>query len=240
MLEIAANHDVVRLDDASNPVLPGSRPRVVVTFDDAYRGAVHLAVAELARLGLPGTLFVAPGCLGLKSFWWDRYAPAQGWPPEIRAKLLTECAGRDDRVGEWALQVGQLERNLSEWYCAATEAELKGCLRHPGIEFGSHSWSHVNLALVEGHDLNEEVMRPFAWLRRSLERVVPWLAYPYGLAARGAASVARANGLVGALRVSGGWWPQGPQDVFLKPRWNVPAGLSLNGFRIRLAGVLCR
>src|SRR5258706_9071692 len=36
-------HDVVPLSEATEPARPGARPRAVVTFDDAYRGAVTLA-----------------------------------------------------------------------------------------------------------------------------------------------------------------------------------------------------
>src|SRR5687767_5486168 len=37
----------------------------VLTFDDAYASAVRLAVPELAQRGIPATVFITPGLLGL-------------------------------------------------------------------------------------------------------------------------------------------------------------------------------
>ncbi len=69
--DLAELADVVALEEMLNPPAvsgerpaPSRRPRVAVTFDDAYRGAVTIAQDELTRHGFPSTLFVAPGLLG--------------------------------------------------------------------------------------------------------------------------------------------------------------------------------
>ncbi|HSH46168.1 MAG TPA: hypothetical protein VK966_09945, partial [Longimicrobiales bacterium] len=56
---IAATHDVVPLDSVAFPRngQARGRPRAVITFDDAYRGAVRYALPELERRGLPATVF---------------------------------------------------------------------------------------------------------------------------------------------------------------------------------------
>ncbi len=92
--ELERTHQVIALTDAFG--VAAGRPRAVLTFDDAYRGAVELALPELARRGLPATVFVATGLLGCGPPWWDRFAPlATEWEAPVRSKLLVECEGRD-------------------------------------------------------------------------------------------------------------------------------------------------
>ena len=72
------------------------RPRIAVTFDDAYRGAVTLGVDELAKRELPATIFVAPGLVGGRTLWWDELAGRGegGLPPDVRRRALGEFRGR--------------------------------------------------------------------------------------------------------------------------------------------------
>ena len=67
MAELRATHDVVPLPEVLAPSR-GDRPRVAITFDDAYRRAIVNAVPVLVRLGLPATFFVAPAFVGGGSF----------------------------------------------------------------------------------------------------------------------------------------------------------------------------
>jgi peptidoglycan/xylan/chitin deacetylase (PgdA/CDA1 family) len=111
--------------------------------------------------------------------------------------------------------------------------------RYPGLNLGSHTWSHPNLTRLTDAELAEELTRPLGWLRERFPRVIPWLTYPYGLTDE---RVARATGRAryeAALRVDGGWFGPSPARFSL-PRFNVPAGLSSAGFRLRLAGLFCR
>ena len=76
------------------------RARAIITFDDAYRGAVTQGVAEVARRGLPATVFVNPGLIDGRQFWWDMLAdPASGeLAAELRRQALDECGGRQDEI----------------------------------------------------------------------------------------------------------------------------------------------
>src|SRR5258705_8432751 len=66
---LAAEADVAPLDRIDEP--GDGRPRVAITFDDAYAGAVNEGVRELAKRNLPATIFVAPGRLNGHVFWGD-------------------------------------------------------------------------------------------------------------------------------------------------------------------------
>ncbi|MEO7043341.1 MAG: polysaccharide deacetylase family protein, partial [Gemmatimonadaceae bacterium] len=100
-------HDVVPLNDALTPqeatAQPSARPRVAITFDDAYSGAVTAGVAELRARRLPATIFVTPSFLDGKTFWWDILSQADsGLDDAFRARALTDAHGLNGQVLELA------------------------------------------------------------------------------------------------------------------------------------------
>lgn len=235
-------HDVVPLatmrrapDDARG------RPRVAITFDDAYAGAVTLGVDELARRGLPATIFVAPGLLGAADgTWWDALAdPVAGTVTlPVRDHAIRRLAGRDTAVRAWAQENGIAVRPVHPALSIATETQLLSASARPGITLGAHSWSHPNLAALDDTELADELRRPLEWLRARAGTVVPWLAYPYGCVSARVAHAAARAGYAGSLLVDGGWVPSGGADAQRLPRLTIPAGLSAAGFEARTAGAL--
>jgi peptidoglycan/xylan/chitin deacetylase (PgdA/CDA1 family) len=232
--------DVVPLAELLNPGAGGSRPRVAISFDDAYRGAVTVGVEELRLRGLPATIFVPPAFLGGRAFWWDAVAdPGSGLAPATRLHALESCAGQDATVRAWAASTGVPLRVPPAHAVAASEEELQRALGYPGLTLGSHTWSHPNLTCLTDTELADELTRPLAWLRERFARFIPWLTYPYGLADERVERAAERAGYEAALRVDGGWLEPSPSRYSL-PRFNVPAGISAAGFRLRLAGLFCR
>ncbi len=238
--DLAATCEVVPLESAlSGPAAVG-RPRVAITFDDAYRGAVTAGVAELARRGLPATIFVAPGVLNDHAFWWDRFidAAGNGFGEAERARALEEGRGEDAAVAALASGLGFREVPVPAAARSATQGELRSALGFSGLALGAHSWSHPNLARLGGTALAEECTRPRAWLQQFTQRALPWVAYPYGLSSDEVEGAVAAAGYAGGLLIEGGW-SRGPSvPPFRTPRYNVPAGISRDGFRARLAGWL--
>lgn len=237
---VRRTHDVVPL-----PALAGSRrggrPRAAITFDDAYQGAVTAGVEELARRGLPATVFVAPAFVGGASFWWDVLSDAGGGglPPELRERCLAELRGRDAGIRRWAGERGLPLAEVPPHQTGATEAQLDAACRAGGIALGAHTWSHPNLAALPEEELEEELVRPLRWLRERFSPVLPWLTYPYGLATPAVEDAARRAGYDGAFRVDGGWMPPHPARAqHSLPRVNVPAGASLEHFELRTSGLI--
>ncbi|HEX2188968.1 MAG TPA: polysaccharide deacetylase family protein [Longimicrobiaceae bacterium] len=241
---IARTHDVVPLDSLLAPPAPSRRPRVVITFDDAYRGAVTAGVEELARRGLPATIFVAPAFVDGGSFWWDALARpgSGGLAPEVRARCLGALRGRDAEIRRWARDEGLLLREPPPHQTGATLDELRAAAATPGITLAAHTWSHPSLPALGPEELEEEMVRPLAWLRERFPGVLPWLSYPYGHASPVVEEAARSAGYLGAFRVEGGWMPGDPADLrpYALPRSNVPAGASLEHFELRTSGLLAR
>jgi peptidoglycan/xylan/chitin deacetylase (PgdA/CDA1 family) len=220
---------------AKSPLAGG--PHVAITFDDAYRGAVELALPELERRGLPSTLFVSPGLLGSRSFWWDELAlPGEGLPERDRRRALDDQAGRSEQI---RLHMPVTAANpLPVWYGCATQEQIHGLAALTRLTLGSHTWNHPNLTRLSGADLAEELASPLGWLRGLGLPVVPVLAYPYGLHSTKVAEEAHKAGYQAALLVDGGWIPLSDNRSWAVPRYNVPAGLSADGFVLRLSGLM--
>lgn len=214
-------------------VLAGARweggPVVALTFDDAYRGAVELALPRLASRGLPSTLFVAPGLLGRPGFWWDELAlGAAGLAPEVRATMLQVEAGRHNSASA---------NGLPTWYGCASRIEVEALGRLGSVTFGAHTWTHPNLTRITPTELADELSGPLEWLRTTGFPMLPVLAYPYGLSSPAVETAVAEAGYDGAVRIEGGWL-DGRNDPWRIPRYNVPAGLSRTGLQLRLSGVL--
>ncbi|HEX7090790.1 MAG TPA: polysaccharide deacetylase family protein [Longimicrobiales bacterium] len=236
---LVETHEVVPLDALLRPPdRPPRRPRVAITFDDAYRGAITCGVAELRARGLPATVFVAPAFVGGRSFWWDSLASGpEGLDAELRAHALAGLRGVDSEIRRWAAQAGIAQTTVPAHARAASEEELACALQHPGLSLGSHTWSHPNLVRLLAAELAQELELPLRWLRERFERVLPWLSYPYGMTSPAVeAAVARA-GYAAALRVTGGLLPRRGMQRYALPRINIPAGSSRRGFALRAAGL---
>ncbi len=236
---LAKTHEVLSLDKLFDPQLSSHRPGVVITFDDAYAGALSAGLDELVKRGMPATVFVAPGLLG-SAPWWDQLAdPDQGCVPDgLRAHALGPLGGRAEtilRERGFSPLDARSSRALPR---IADESQLVVAAGKPGVTFGSHSWSHPNLCNVDESDLGAELNRPLDWLRSRLASVVAWLSYPYGLHDKRIEIAAAKAGYVGAFRIDGGWISlRSMRPSYAVPRLNIPSGLSLDGFRLRLAGL---
>lgn len=232
-------NEVVSLEAAlSGRVTGRGRPRVAITFDDAYRGAVLAGVDELVGRGLPATIFVPPALLDDGIFWWDALTPVgkQGLAPEVRDDALQRMAGKGNAI--LGARAGIDSAQLPDYARGASKEELRAAAARPGITLASHSWSHPNLAALAPGELDEELTRPLAWLRENFTGVLPYISYPYGLASPAVERAAQAAGYQAALRIDGGWLRDGFPNRYAIPRLNVPAGLSDAGFRLRCSGLL--
>jgi peptidoglycan/xylan/chitin deacetylase (PgdA/CDA1 family) len=236
---LAGEVDVVALDRLDEPGTDG--PRVAITIDDAYRGAVNEGVRELAARSLPATIFVAPARLNDHIFWWDALLHGSGRLDEkLRNHALQRLGGADERVRAWAALAGIPARDeLPAYARTATVAELAAALRFPGITLGSHTWSHPNLSCLGICEIATEVRRSRDWLRTEFgERVIDWLAYPYGLESVQARAVVADASYAGAVCIGGGWHRAAEVSPFARPRLSIGAGLSVAGLRARLQGAV--
>jgi peptidoglycan/xylan/chitin deacetylase (PgdA/CDA1 family) len=234
---LVRTHDVVPIDMLLTHPSSSGRPRAIITFDDAYAGALTAGVQELVRRGLPATIFVAPALLG-STPWWDILAQRTSGvvPDRLQRYALEALGGHGGKILRWA-QPETIEPTAATTLPRiGTETQLKTAASRSGITLGSHSWSHPNLCALTSTELEVELTKPLRWLQSRFTTVAPWLSYPYGYFGDSVQNVAAKVGYVGSLRVDGGWVPASAPPPHAIPRLNIPNGLSLNGFRLRLAG----
>ena len=238
---LLSTHCIVPLEEVLTPAPSGRRPRVALTFDDGYRGAVTIGVEELAKRGVPATLFVVPAFVGGGPFWWDAVSSPEGGGVDqaLRERALRDLNGRDREVRSWAEAHGLRRDALPEWALVASKDELRAAARHPGIRLASHTWTHPNLVRLSPAEVQAELRRPLTWLRQRFTGVIPWLSYPYGCGSRSVEAAAAAAGYAAALSLDGVWFAPGCVNRYAVPRLNVPAGLSANGFVLLTSG-FCR
>ncbi len=213
--------------------------RIIVTFDDAYRGAIRLGLPVLARHRIPSTVFVAPALLGAPTVWWDHAAlqhhgpQGTAWDVYRERMLAPPFAGIGVRMPDMQALHGE---TTSSDIGIATRAELTDAVAGDLVHIGCHTWSHACLPALTRAEVHDELARSRDWLASSDLPTVPVHAYPYGRFGARDEAVLRELGYLRALRVDGGVWAPS-HEAFSLPRINIPAGVTANGVRARLAGV---
>ena len=236
-------HEVIPLSNAlaqqATDAPPNTRPRVAITFDDAYTGAMTAGVAELRARGLAATVFVTPAFLGGKSFWWDVLASStSGLDERFRKRALNEAHGLTENVLALARSIGVRETGMPAHACGASELEMTTAMGYDQLSLAAHTWNHPNLTALADAELASELARPLEWLESYGDRALPMVSYPYGLADRRVMNATRDAGYSAAFMIEGGWTTRAPRDRFAIPRLNVPAGVSRNGFVLRTSGLI--
>ena len=237
---LSATHDVVPLRDAiAQNEAADARPRAAITFDDAYSGAITAGIAELRSRHLPATVFVTPGFLGGKSFWWDVFADTEtGLDPALRERALAEAHGLSAMVGAIAQRCGAGMHDMPAHACGASLGQLHAALEDEKISLAAHTMNHPSLISLSDAELAQELSQPLEWLRQFGDRALPMVSYPYGLADNRVQAAARTAGYTAGFMIDGGWTTAAPHEPFAIPRLNIPAGVSRNGFILRAAGLL--
>jgi peptidoglycan/xylan/chitin deacetylase (PgdA/CDA1 family) len=234
LLEAAA--EVIPLDLIDQQHTSGTRPKIVITFDDAYAGAVAIAASELVQRGLAATVFVCPGLLATSGFWWDYW---EGSGDEDT--LLWDLAGDHDRVMAWLTEQGGQQAAPSRWRRPADADQILDMLAQGSgrIRVGGHTWTHPNLAALPDDRVRQQLQWTWDWLQKQ-EYASAWLACPYGLNSPRVAIHAEDIGYRGVLEVDGGWIPADQWDRWCTPRLSIPAGVSDRGYELRISGIVRR
>lgn len=236
-------HDVISLQDAL-PIFEAddsshTRPRVAITFDDAYAGALTAGIEELRTRGLPATVFITPTFVDGGVFWWDVLADSKtGLDPQLRERALTTGRGLNASVLALAQDSELRPREMPAHARGASTNMLDMALKYERLTFAAHTWSHPNLIALTDTELANELSKPLAWLERFGDRALPMTSYPYGLADERVQRATQDAGYSAGFMIDGGWTALPPHDSFAIPRLNVPAGVSRDGFILRTAGLV--
>lgn len=205
---------------------------VSVTFDDAYASAMGIGLQLCQRYNVSATVFVAPGLLGTVPLW-DCLAESGEWTAARRHQFLWEQAGLQSpkRKG------GNPDKAAPELEIATLDI-IKGAITNAIHSIGNHTFDHCNLGALGPTDAIDQIERSADWLRSHFaDKYVPILAYPYGIPPENTGHVLSQTSTEFAMKVDGGWIKDSTiASNFMVPRWNVPSGITTNGFRLRLRG----
>ncbi len=244
---ISDSHEIVALRHVLEAPNDPQLPRVAITFDDAYRGALIAGVQELASRDLPATIFVAPRFAEEGSgFWWDKLAPGEngGVPRErwerFRRDAMERHSGRNDEIVGFAESRGAVPRTLPEHATPGSIDDLRSAAGAASLRFGSHTWSHPDLTALRPDEVRNECTRASEWIRSEGLPRDEWIAYPYNRVSATVVSSVRKAGFHGGLTLDGRWSVRDRVDPFLLPRLSVPAAMTPEGLGLRLAGLFCR
>lgn len=208
--------------------------RVAITFDDAYTSALEIGVAVCQRENAPCTIFVAPDLIG-KVPYWDRAANNGIWTASDRHRFLWSERGRE---GISTSEVPGVYSNPN--LTIASETLLSSTSKLNAVTYGNHTTQHPNLGALSEVEVRDEIEGAHTWLMQRFQAsYIPVVAYPYGIPSVEVSNTLSHTGIRFGLLVAGGWVRKGVKpDAYMFPRWNVPAGISNTGFRLRLRGWL--
>ncbi len=158
---------------SGNHPLP-ARP-VLFTFDDGYRGVATVAQPILARFAIPAVVFVCGDPIAEKKLhWYDALFRARGEAEVDRAKRLPHAAWRA-LVAEHVVAAAR-----DDLAAPLTVEELAALAVAPGIEIGSHTASHPNLARATVEEQRAEIGRDVDRLEKWCGKRPRAFAYPTG------------------------------------------------------------
>jgi peptidoglycan/xylan/chitin deacetylase (PgdA/CDA1 family) len=100
-----------RRADAAMPHTPGAH-YVSVTFDDGYQNIIENALPELEQRGIPATIFIVPGALGVTPKWEDSSGGTDAAmnEPILTAEQLRELPSDLVQIGSHTLTHPMLSR----------------------------------------------------------------------------------------------------------------------------------
>jgi peptidoglycan/xylan/chitin deacetylase (PgdA/CDA1 family) len=231
-----------------------TRGCIALTFDDAYVGILQSFAPLAAELDLPATIFVVSNAAARgHAFWWDvlesaRLRSRRDWNAFLEVLQLPAMDPLDpaavsvvrDRTlvrfeGRNCLGTDTAD-DASPWR-SMTYEELRVLAGDARFTFGCHTVSHPALTSLLPADAEREIRDGYERLQERLPRVLPILAYPYGLYDATTKRAARAAGMVAAVTMEGRA-PGILEDRFETPRVGVGEVHTSRSVELRLASAM--
>ena len=183
--------DQFRRPSRTKPALDGGKPRVLITFDDAYVDNLHHALTVLQEFNVEATVFAASGLIGTNSpFWWDElesivFDGVGDTSDEARRRTYREQHARlkpmthEERNAVLAELATRTGPPSSEFGRPMTWSELRVWC-DAGMSVGGHTRTHPQLSAQQSDDVAREITQCRRELQLHLERAIDAFAYPFG------------------------------------------------------------
>lgn len=223
LLEILGNeYQISSLTEIASPRLEKhSRPRVALTFDDGWEDTYRVAFPHLKNRNVPATVFLCTNLVGTQ-----RLLPEERlgriWHHAENTRQLEEF---HKNLTTWGVPQAATDRlrlhaikripnahkhvmlSVLEQLHDVPPANQRRFLTWPevyemaahGIEFGSHSASHVSLTAEPDELVYIDLQQSIRSMTEHMGKPPAWLAYPNGLVDEFVVEAARQLGFIGAV-----------------------------------------
>lgn len=208
MRYVKQSFDAITFAELAEGLDGGGLPKrpIIITFDDGYGDNYTVAFPILKKWGLPATIFLATAHIGTNEpFWFEK---AACWIKKTESRSLRLDSGL--RVYEYALvgDRGAVIRDVQDLLKSVDEnthgnlissleqeagvkldptdivrpltweevSEMSGS----GIEFGAHSETHLNMAMLSDGVLQKEVYGSKQAIEERIKKPVTVFSYPFG------------------------------------------------------------
>ncbi|HSJ06809.1 MAG TPA: polysaccharide deacetylase family protein [Longimicrobiales bacterium] len=258
------------IDDAWDALVDGETagPTAVVTFDDGYRSVHDFALPILRDYGIPATVFLATGFIDTDSILWtaelgmafhgsrtaridlsglgmgrvdlgrrrDREAIARA----VVARLKRIPPGSREPLVDHVRQALRADGSRRDAFAMMTWREIEELERSGLVTFGAHTVHHEILSRLDDAEVLSEIAGSVDTIRRRLNAVSSFFAYPNGAAGdfdERAVAAVRHAGLRGAVSTMQGFTYAGTDPYALR-RFNIGGHMALCEFRILTSGAI--
>lgn len=191
MRMLKRRYPVVPLETLLDRLERGERLRkeIVLTFDDGYRNNATLAHPVLARHGLPYTIYLSTAYIGGEAWLPLNELYGLWYFGRIDHRQVKEL--RQRMRGLPASQAGEILRPISPPLTPAEREQARDSFQMltwdevrdlcaAGVEFGSHTHTHCNMAAETPLDRESELRTARQRIAEETGKAPPTFAYPFG------------------------------------------------------------
>jgi peptidoglycan/xylan/chitin deacetylase (PgdA/CDA1 family) len=236
------------LSDLAAAVEPGGTlpaNAVLVTFDDADRSVLDVALPILRSAGVPAVAFVVAGVLGSTTpFWWEeaialsnrgpKPSPRLGDDPDVVRAMKQMPDGDRLAVLEELRAAADVETSLEREQLKRDELSV---LESGGIEVGNHTLTHPCLPRCPDEKVEREIRDAHESLSAALGHEPRSFAYPNGDWDAHAEPILRDLGYEFGFLFDHRRTVIGTRDLLRLSRIRVDASSSIDRFAILVSGL---
>lgn len=258
--------DIVSLDQALDPAVPVSRPRVVLTFDDGDVGLFTHLLPIVDAEALPVTLYIATEQIqGGTPYWFDRIMNALQNPGSTTIRIdadgpKTWQIGPETGVARWLvisdiletlkivspdlrealtfeiLQQAGPSQSEATPLAPLTMDQLRELAQSPHITIGAHSHCHNLLDQIPLEEAAHSIQESRELLQGWTDQPVDHFAYPNGNQTSALQQAVKQAGFTSATALGSKLYDPLQANPYAIPRVLVGRYDSLERLRLRFIG----
>ena len=209
---LAHGHTIVPVSGLIKAVEKGVKKPTAIYFDDGYRDNLLNALPILKKYEIPATVFVITGVINRTHVLWtlalrSLYAKTRRTfeDAELAIMNLKEIPAHEAlKEVEKEYERANIPLDPTEFNMILDWGEVRE-LAEAGVEIGSHTVSHPNLARIDRSEVAFELEESKREIERRISRKIISFSYPYGRPSETVIGCVREAGYEVAVSGTQGW-----------------------------------